>query len=96
MKKILFAALAATALLVGGNMQSLNAQNMEESKKVSPFPVGEKLPDQFAQYFIGQAYLAPLTRNGALNTPVSNVTFSPGCRRDQPADQQKHLARTGR
>lgn len=80
MKKNLFAALAATALLVGGNMQSLNAQNMEEVKKVSPFPVGEKLPEQFAQYFIGQAYLAPLTRNGALNTPVSNVTFSPGCR----------------
>lgn len=44
------------------------------------FPQGEKLPQQFSQYFIGQAYLAPLTKNQALQVPVSNVTFEPGCR----------------
>lgn len=44
------------------------------------FPIGEKLPEQFSKYFIGQAYLAPLTKNSALNVPVSNVTFEPGCR----------------
>ncbi len=44
------------------------------------FPQGEKLPEMFSRYFIGQAYLAPLTQNKALNCPVSNVTFSPGCR----------------
>lgn len=44
------------------------------------FPQGEKLPAQFSQYFIGQAYLAPLTQNKSLNSPVSNVTFEPGCR----------------
>lgn len=44
------------------------------------FPQGEKLPEQFSAYFIGQAYLAPLTQNKELNVPVSNVTFEPGCR----------------
>ena len=53
---------------------------MEIPKKVSPFPVGDKLPEQFSKYFIGQAWLAPLTDDKRLNAPVSNVTFSPGCR----------------
>ena len=44
------------------------------------FPLGEPLPEQFSKYFIGQAWRAPLTTNGALNVPVSNITFSPGCR----------------
>lgn len=39
-----------------------------------------KLPEMFSKYFIGQAYLAPLTQNKALNCPISNVTFEPGCR----------------
>lgn len=41
------------------------------------FPLGEKLPEQFSKYFIGQAYLNPLTPCGG---PISNVTFEPGCR----------------
>ena len=53
---------------------------MEIPKKVSPFPVGDKLPEQFSKYFVGQAWLAPLTDDKRLNAPVSNVTFSPGCR----------------
>ena len=53
---------------------------MDEAKKISPFPVGGRLPEQFSKYFIGQAWRAPLTTNGALNVPVSNITFSPGCR----------------
>lgn len=40
------------------------------------FPLGEK-NDAYAQYFIGQSYLAPLAGGSA---PVSNVTFEPGCR----------------
>jgi len=40
------------------------------------FPIGEK-NDAYAQYFIGQSYLAPLTSE---QVPVSNVTFEPGCR----------------
>ncbi|HIW47367.1 MAG TPA: cupin domain-containing protein [Candidatus Yaniella excrementigallinarum] len=40
------------------------------------FPLGEP-NNAFAQYFIGQSYLAPLTDG---TVPVSNVTFEPGCR----------------
>lgn len=40
------------------------------------FPLGEK-NEAFAQYFIGQSYLAPLTKEGVL---TNNVTFEPGCR----------------
>ena len=53
---------------------------MEIPKKVSPFPVGDKLPEQFSKYFVGQAWLAPLRDDKRLNAPVSNVTFSPECR----------------
>ncbi|MFV0458539.1 MAG: cupin domain-containing protein [Actinomycetales bacterium] len=41
------------------------------------FPLGVK-NDAFAQYFIGQSYLAPLSTEG--NVAVSNVSFEPGCR----------------
>lgn len=40
------------------------------------FPLGEK-NEAFAQYFIGQSYLAPLTKEGLA---TNNVTFEPGCR----------------
>ncbi|WP_432790581.1 cupin domain-containing protein [Brevibacterium sp. K11IcPPYGO002] len=40
------------------------------------FPTGEA-NDAFAQYFIGQSYLAPLAGG---SVPVSNVTFEPACR----------------
>ena len=42
--------------------------------------MGDKLPEQFSKYLIWQAWLAPLTDDKRLNSPVSNVTFSPGCR----------------
>ena len=77
MKRILFAALTAAALFSGGILQSLNAQNMEIPKKVSPFPVGDKLPEQFSKYFIGQAWLAPLTVRD-LETAKPLVQFKEG------------------
>ena len=40
------------------------------------FPTGEPNND-FAQYFTGQSYRAPLTDG---SVPVSNVTFEPACR----------------
>ncbi len=43
---------------------------------LSAFPVGSK-NDAYAQYFIGQSYLAPLSTK---QVPVYNVTFEPGCR----------------
>ena len=39
------------------------------------FPVGE--PNPYGQFFVGQSYLAPLSRE---QVPVFNVTFEPGCR----------------
>ena len=48
---------------------------MEQNPSV--FPVGDPLPEQFSKFFIGQAYLQPLTDKGG---PISNVTFEPGCR----------------
>lgn len=46
-------------------------------ENLSAFPMGEP-NDGFAQYFVGQRYLAPV-----LETPqiaIHNVTFEPGCR----------------
>lgn len=40
------------------------------------FPLGEP-NDAYAQFFIGQSHLAVLTDG---STPVSNVSFEPGCR----------------
>ncbi len=49
----------------------------ENSKNPSVFPMGNELPETFSKYFIGQAYLQPLTDKGG---PVANVTFEPFCR----------------
>ena len=49
---------------------------IDMAKDLSVFPVGEK-NDVFAQYFIGQSYLAPIS---TMQVPVFNVTFEPGCR----------------
>ena len=43
----------------------------------SVFPMGNPLPEQFSKFFIGQAYLQPLTDKGG---PIANVTFEQGCR----------------
>ena len=40
------------------------------------FPIGEP-NDAFAQFFVGQSYLAPLSMQ---QVPMFNVTFEPGCR----------------
>ncbi len=40
------------------------------------FPIGAP-NDGFAQYFVGQSYLAPVSME---QVPVFNVTFEPGCR----------------
>ena len=48
----------------------------EKFQKESIFPIGEP-NDAYAQYFIGQSYLAPITTE---QVPMFNVTFEPGCR----------------
>lgn len=70
------------AFLIAGTGNIVKAQETKMENKVfnQLFPQGEKLPEQFSEYFIGQAYLARLTANKDLNVPISNVTFEPGCR----------------
>lgn len=41
------------------------------------FPKGNHLPEQYAKYFMGTAYLKMLTTAGVA---IGNVTFEPGCR----------------
>lgn len=50
---------------------------MMKKENPSVFSMGEELPEMFSKYFIGQAYLQPLTDKGG---PIANVTFEPGCR----------------
>lgn len=54
------------------------AQQMgkEEYAKTIMFPIGEP-NDAYAQYFVGQSYLAPVSTE---QVKFSNVTFEPGCR----------------
>ena len=47
---------------------------MSEFKQM--FPLGHP-NDAYAQYFIGQSYLAPISTQ---QINISNVTFEPGCR----------------
>jgi len=79
--KNLVTILLVAVIIFFNQYNQLYAQNMNpEISKINNFPMGEKLPEMFAKYFIGQAYLAPLTKNKDLNCPISNVTFEPGCR----------------
>lgn len=67
--------------VLAAGMLPAQERRMENEKTFQQmFPQGEPLPEQFSKYFIGQAWLARLTTDEALNVPVSNVTFSPGCR----------------
>ena len=47
-----------------------------DGRDALPFPIGAP-NDAFAQYFVGQSYLKPMTTE---QVPTFNVTFEPGCR----------------
>ena len=70
MRKI--TALAILSLIILG--QVLAQTKKSDFKQI--FPLGDK-NDANAQYFIGQSYLAVLTKD---NVTSYNVTFEPGCR----------------
>ncbi len=53
--------------------------NNLEFEKVNIFGTGE-VNDMFAQYFIGDSYLNPLTSPQEDEIFLANVTFEPGCR----------------
>lgn len=59
----------------------MKCQSKEDFEKVNHF--GQGAPnDAYAQYFIGNSFLNPLTdfKNGEF--PLFNVTFEPGCASD--------------
>ena len=76
MKQILLTLVATLAcnIVLAQNQMIMN-NNFKQ-----PFAQGNPLPEQFSKYFIGQAYLAPVSNNETLGTHISNVTFSPACR----------------
>lgn len=51
----------------------------EEMDLLDTFGIGAP-NDAFAQYFIGQSFLKPLTEFGKCPVFLANVTFEPGCR----------------
>ena len=67
------------------NASSDDAKAAHQAKMV--FPIGEP-NDAFAQYFIGQSYLAPISGE---QVGIFNVTFEPGCRNNW----HKHNASAG-
>lgn len=76
--------LVATLFSAAGITQAQKVKQIkimkDEASFQQIFPQGEKLPEQFSRYFIGQAWLEPLTTDKSLNCPISNVSFEPACR----------------
>ena len=54
-------------------------QDKAEFEKINMFGTGAP-NDAFAQYFIGNSFLNPLTEFGKAPLFLANVTFEPGCR----------------
>jgi 4-carboxymuconolactone decarboxylase len=77
-KSILILAVILTFCGAGLSETAANERMVEMSAPEFEqiFPLGEK-NDAYAQYFIGQSYIKPLTVEGVF---ISNVTFEPGCR----------------
>lgn len=57
-------------------VEGADNKGREEYERTLMFPLGNP-NDGFAQYFIGQSYLAPVSIE---QVPMFNVTFEPGCR----------------
>ncbi|MCM1140422.1 MAG: carboxymuconolactone decarboxylase family protein [Muribaculum sp.] len=51
----------------------MNVENFQQ-----PYPYGQEMKDN--PNFIGTAWIYPLSHDKALNVPMFNVTFEPGCR----------------
>lgn len=57
----------------------MDSKNKQEFDKQNIFGLGQK-NTAFAQYFLGNSYLNPLTVAGETTVFLANVTFEPGCR----------------
>ena len=68
----------------------MKIQDKETFDKANMFGLGQE-NSAFAQYFIGNSYLNPLTKPEECPIFLANVTFEPGCRNNWHI----HHARTG-
>ena len=68
----------------------MKIQKQEEFDQINVFGKG-MANTAYAQYFIGQSYLNPLTEAGKSTVALANVTFEPGCRNNWHI----HHAKTG-
>ena len=57
----------------------MKTENKDEFKQVNVFGTGSFNKD-YAQYFIGNSYLNPLTNPQQCPVFLANITFEPGCR----------------
>ena len=57
----------------------MNISSREAFEKQNVFGLGQE-NSAFAQYFVGNSYLNPLTVPGETAVFLANVTFEPGCR----------------
>lgn len=57
----------------------MKIMNEEEFNKVNIFGKGQE-NTMFAQYFVGNSFLNPLTVPGQCPVFLANITFEPGCR----------------
>lgn len=62
-----------------GRICTMKILDREQLEQQDSFGVGAP-NDAFAQYFIGNSYLKPLTVPGETAVFLANVTFEPGCR----------------
>src|SRR5699024_2064365 len=58
---------------------SMKTMNEEVFSKENVFGKGQS-NTAYAQYFIGESFLKPLTSAGSPAVGLANVTFEPGCR----------------
>lgn len=57
----------------------MKIMNEEEFNKENTFGKGQE-NEMFAEYFIGDSFLNPLTEYGKDPVFIANITFEPGCR----------------
>ena len=66
----------------------MKINSKEEFNRQNVFGLGQENA-AFAQYFIGNSYLNPLTVPGETAVFLANVTFEPGCRNNWHIHQAK-------
>lgn len=69
----------------------MKIRDKETFDKANVFGLGAE-NSAFAQYFIGNSYLNPLTDPDECGLFLANVTFEPGCRNNWHSIMQKQAA----